>query len=198
MWSFERRFVPAEDITEGLLPVRFMPVVQVLIFMGLIFAAFACGAAARPELAIALAGLAVVLARLATVDLAYNILPDVYTLPLVALGLGYSAFLAPGHGFLMGLVGAVAGFGIALAFAWTMAKVTGGNSGMGGGDIKFLAAVGAFSGAPLLGLAMFIGCGLTFFISLFFHPREMHFPFGPGLALGLWAALCFELLMFVR
>lgn len=67
----------------------------------------------------------------------YNLL----TLPLLLAGLGYHAFVGGPSALLAGALGACFGLGVLLPFYLL--------GGMGGGDLKLLAAVGAWLGIPL-------------------------------------------------
>jgi leader peptidase (prepilin peptidase)/N-methyltransferase len=90
------------------------------------------------------------------IDLEHQILPDVVTLPGIAVGLACSVFLPPG--IVSAALGAVAGGGVlfAIAEAWSRLRHV---EAMGFGDVKMLAMVGAF-----LGLRLVI---LTFVLSSF-------------------------------
>jgi len=83
------------------------------------------------------------------IDLEHQILPDVITLPGIAVGFVCSWFLPPGP--LMSLAGIVAGGGILwfIAEVWFRIRKV---EAMGFGDVKMLAMVGAFLGLKLAGL----------------------------------------------
>jgi len=80
----------------------------------------------------------------AFIDLDHGIIPDVITIPGVFAGLAASFFL-PDMTFFDSVTGALAGWGVLFAVAWSYKKMTG-VDGMGGGDIKLLAMIGAFTG----------------------------------------------------
>ncbi|MEK7773890.1 MAG: prepilin peptidase, partial [Deltaproteobacteria bacterium] len=77
------------------------------------------------------------------IDVDHQIIPDVISLPGIPLGLVASFFL-PSVGVADSLIGTVSGggllFGIAAAYYYLTGK-----EGMGGGDIKLLAMIGAFT-----------------------------------------------------
>jgi leader peptidase (prepilin peptidase)/N-methyltransferase len=128
------------------------------------------------------------------IDLDHWILPDKITLPGIAVGIVGSFFL-PTAAFLWSLAGVLIGGGILYLVAWTYERATG-KDGLGGGDIKFLAMVGAFLGAQgalvTLVLASMIGSLIGIFLIAFRGKRgSTAIPFGPFLALGSLSAFFF-------
>lgn len=132
------------------------------------------------------------LVALTFIDFDTQLLPDDITLPLLWLGLLFN--LNSGFTDLhSALIGAVAGYLILWSIYWLFKLVTG-KEGMGYGDFKLLAAIGAWFGWQLLPavillsslLGSIIGIGL---IVLARRERSVPIPFGPYLALGGIAAL---------
>ena len=126
------------------------------------------------------AGLGVV----ATVeDLRRRTLPNWLTVGGLALCLGCSA--AGGwHGFFRALAGATAGFAIFLPVHWLR--------GMGGGDVKLMAAFGALlgpSGALEAAVIAAIFGGAITAAVLMGKPRTAAIPYAPAIVLGSWFAL---------
>lgn len=134
------------------------------------------------------------------IDLAVRIVPDVISLPGVVLGLVFSAigyfFFAPQSTIvpspLSSLIGIVTGGGFLLATAWAYEKFTG-VEGMGGGDIKLLAMIGAFLGWPSIPVTLFIASLLGSIIGIACMVatgagRRLALPFAPFLCSG---ALCY-------
>jgi leader peptidase (prepilin peptidase)/N-methyltransferase len=144
--------------------------------------------------ATALAALALTwaLVALAFIDYDTQLLPDGITLPLVWLGLlvNLGGLLAP---LPAAVVGAAAGY----LFLWSvyqLFKLVTGKEGMGYGDFKLLAALGAWLGWQLLPLmillASFIGAVLGLFMILALgRNRHRPIPFGPFLCAAGWVAL---------
>jgi leader peptidase (prepilin peptidase)/N-methyltransferase len=142
--------------------------------------------------ALAAALFAFALIALACIDFDTQLLPDSITLPLLWLGLLFNF----NHGF-ASLHAAVAGAMIGYLCLWSvywLFKLVTGKEGMGYGDFKLLAAIGAWFGWQLLPavillsslLGSIIGIGL---IVLARRGRHLPMPFGPYLALGGIAAL---------
>ena len=127
------------------------------------------------------------LIALSSIDLTEHLLPDRITQPLLWAGL-----LVNWQGLFVSLedalIGAVAGF-FALWLVYHAFKLATGKEGMGYGDFKLVAALGAWLGwqmLPLVILAASLGgaaFGLTL-IMLAGHDRARPIPFGPWLALG--------------
>ncbi len=123
---------------------------------------------------------------LCVIDLEHRILPDVITLPGIVLGFLFSLFLPPG--WVDSLLGIVLGGGS----LWLMGEVyfrIRHEEGMGFGDVKMLAMIGAFLGWKLmlltLVLSSFIGSivGLAM-IALNRGDMKYALPFGTFLAIG--------------
>ena len=141
---------------------------------------------------IAVAGLLWALITLTVIDLNTQLLPDVITLPLLWAGLLFN--LAGGLAPLSSAVwGAVAGY-LSLWSVYQLFKLLTGKEGMGYGDFKLLAALGAWLGVgmilPIILFASFTGAlvGVSFIV---LKRRDMSdkIPFGPYLAAGGAAAL---------
>lgn len=141
----------------------------------------------------ALAFLASSLIVIFYIDWEFQIIPDLITLPGMALGLIWS-FTPGGIGIVQSLIGLVVGGGalylIALLGDWLFKKES-----MGGGDIKMAAMLGAFLGWQKV-LLVFVGSAVVGLvvsvILLFFSPkvRESHVvPFGPFIALAAAMAI---------
>lgn len=87
------------------------------------------------------------------IDWDHRIIPDVITLPGIALGI-LASFLTPVT--LWGaIVGAALGYGLLWGLGWGYHKLTG-VEGMGGGDVKLAAMLGAFLGWPGLLMTIFL------------------------------------------
>ena len=136
----------------------------------------------------------IALIALTSIDFDTQLLPDDITLPLLWLGLLYN--LDTGFTDIhSAIVGAVGGYLILWSVYWLFKLVTG-KEGMGYGDFKLLAAIGAWFGWQILPAVILlsslggsiIGIGL---IMLAKRGRNVPMPFGPYLALGGIAALFF-------
>lgn len=136
------------------------------------------------------------LLALTYIDLDVQLLPDRLTLPGIAVGL-LVAFVAPPGDRLVApqaaIVGTLLGGGMLWLVAWAYHAITG-REGMGGGDVKLLAMIGAFLGWQgvllTLLLASFIGSAIG--IALMIQKRadsKLAIPFGPFLAMGALVAL---------
>ena len=128
------------------------------------------------------------------IDLDHQIIPDVISLPGIVIGVLCSA-LGYGPPLLDSLIGVGLGGGSLYAIAVGYHALTG-REGMGGGDIKLLAMVGAFLGwrgvLVTLVLGSFSGAvvGITLILVRGADAR-VPIPFGPFLAVGAMSALLF-------
>lgn len=167
------------------------PLVELL--TGVLFAAAAWqwGYSAQ---AVAAATLLAALVALTFIDLDTFLLPDDITLPLLWLGL-----LVNLNGLFAPLDEAVLGAALGYFSLWAvyhLFKRLTGKEGMGGGDFKLLAALGAWLGwkllLPIVLLASLAGAvfGLALML-LAGHGRNQPLPFGPWLACGGALALFF-------
>jgi leader peptidase (prepilin peptidase)/N-methyltransferase len=126
---------------------------------------------------------------LSALDLEHRWLPDVITLPGTALGLGL-ALVLPHLRFPEALLGALLGAAVFQGVSWLYQKITR-REGLGGGDVKLLALIGAFLGyqaLPLVGLMSAVLGSLVGLIVVWRHGRsslkEFQIPYGPCLALA--------------
>ncbi|MFA4968916.1 MAG: A24 family peptidase [Sulfuritalea sp.] len=125
------------------------------------------------------------LVALTGIDFDTQLLPDDITLPLLWLGLALNAF-GVYTDLKSAVIGAMAGYLSLWAVYWAFKLVTG-KEGMGYGDFKLLAALGAWLGWQMLPLTVLlsslvgavVGIGLMVFAR---HGRNVPIPFGPYLA----------------
>ena len=158
------------------------PTVEIL--SALLFAAVGWHFGAQP-LTLLWCGFAAALIALAGIDWDTTLLPDNLTLPLLWAGL-VSAALGWTIPLTAALWGAVAGYVSLWAVYWLF-KLTTGKEGMGYGDFKLLAALGAWLGAPMILpivlAASVLGAVVGIAMKLSDALREGRYvPFGPFLA----------------
>ena len=133
-----------------------------------------------------------VLIALTGIDFREQLLPDQITLPLLWLGLfaNLNGTFVPLN---EAVIGALAGYLSLWSVFWLFKLVTG-KEGMGYGDFKLLAALGAWMGWQMLPLIIilstFVGA-LVGVVGLLMSTRERQVPmaFGPFLAMAGWIAL---------
>jgi leader peptidase (prepilin peptidase)/N-methyltransferase len=127
------------------------------------------------------------LVAIAGIDLEHQIIPDWITVPGIAVGF-VTSFLGSGVSWLDSLLGILAGGGILFA----VIVLSGG--GMGGGDMKLGAMMGAFLGYKLALLALFLAVILGGIVALGLlstgiRRRKDPIPFGPFLATAAAVAI---------
>jgi leader peptidase (prepilin peptidase) / N-methyltransferase len=130
------------------------------------------------------------LLALTLIDLDHKLLPDSITLPLLWAGVVIAAFPVGDKPLFTDLhssvVGAVAGY-LSLWTVYQLFKLITGKEGMGYGDFKLLAAIGAWLGWKMLPavilLSSLVGAVVgILLIWLAKHGRHVPIPFGPYLA----------------
>jgi leader peptidase (prepilin peptidase)/N-methyltransferase len=124
------------------------------------------------------------------IDLQHQILPNAITLPGIAAGFLASLFLPPG--WLSSLIGIAAGGGILFALAEAYYRLRG-IEGLGMGDVKMLAMIGAVLGWPLMVLTLVLAsfAGSLVGVGMMAVGRggmQAALPFGTFLALGALVA----------
>ena len=132
------------------------------------------------------------LIALAFIDYDRQILPDDITLPLLWAGLLLNIFglFVP---LSSAVIGAAVGYG-SLWLVYQLFRLVTGKEGMGFGDFKLFAALGAWLGwqqLPLIILlSSFVGAVIGIvFIAFFGRDRRLPIPFGPFLCVACWIAL---------
>jgi len=142
------------------------------------------------------------------IDYDFQIIPDRITLPGIPIGLVAGSFILPDPflratslGLIASVIGAAGGFSFFYGVAYLSLRILK-KEGMGGGDIKLMAMVGAFMGWKTVLLTTFLGSLLGAVIGvglMVFRGREKGslIPFGPFLAMGTLISLIFgqEILM---
>jgi leader peptidase (prepilin peptidase)/N-methyltransferase len=169
-------------------PISVMyPLVEVT--TGVVFAGGALVYGLSPLLFVRLA-FACALIVLFVIDLQHRILPNVITLPGIAAGFVASVFLPPG--WLSSAIGILAGGSILFAIAEAYYRLRG-IEGLGMGDVKMLAMIGAVLGWPLMLLTLVLAsfAGSVVGVGLMASGRggmQAALPFGTFLALGALVA----------
>nr|WP_271981026.1 A24 family peptidase [Granulosicoccus sp.] len=132
------------------------------------------------------------LVSMTLIDFDHQLLPDTLTLPLMWIGL--LAALIPVFADLReAVIGAAAGY-LILWSVYQLFKIFTGKEGMGFGDFKLLAAIGAILGWQALPVVIllsslvgaFVGIGI---IAVTGRDKNIPIPFGPFLAAAGWIAM---------
>jgi len=143
------------------------------------------------------------------IDLKHQIIPDVISIP--GIGAGFLASLVlPRITWVDSLLGIALGGGILYAVAMGYYLITK-TEGMGGGDIKLLAMIGAFLGAQAVVVTIFVSAFVGSVVGVAMMAfrgkgRKYAIPYGPFLALGavislFWAeslVAWYQRLLYVR
>jgi leader peptidase (prepilin peptidase)/N-methyltransferase len=124
------------------------------------------------------------------IDLQHRILPNVITVPGIVVGFVFSLFLPPG--WLPSLIGILAGGGVLYAIAEAYSRLRG-IEGLGMGDVKMLAMIGAFLGWQLMLVTLILASftGSVVGLALIASGRggmKLALPFGTFLAVAALVA----------
>jgi leader peptidase (prepilin peptidase)/N-methyltransferase len=133
------------------------------------------------------------LLALAVIDLDTTLLPDDLTYPLLWAGLLAAVMGISPVSLSDAVIGAMAGYLALWSLYWVFKLLTG-KEGMGYGDFKLLAALGAWLGWQYLPVVVLLSSvvGLVFAVSMMASgsvKRDQGIPFGPYLAIAGWIAL---------
>jgi leader peptidase (prepilin peptidase)/N-methyltransferase len=125
------------------------------------------------------------------IDLDHQLIPDVVSLPGVIAGILFS-LVSPTLTLWNSLIGLAAGAGVLLAVALGYRAIAG-REGMGGGDVKLLAMIGAFLGWRAIPFTLFVASCVGSLIGVATMVQrntdsKLAIPFGPFLSFG---AICY-------
>jgi leader peptidase (prepilin peptidase)/N-methyltransferase len=132
------------------------------------------------------------LIAITVIDLYHQIIPDVISLPGIGAGL-LASLIIPQITFLNSVLGILLGGGslflVATLYQWLFKR-----EGMGGGDVKLLAMIGAFLGWKAVILTILLSSligSITGIIIMVLKGKDFKYaiPFGPFLSLGAMIAL---------
>jgi len=151
-----------------------------------------------PEALMAI-GLTFALVAISLIDYDHQLIPDSIVLPLLWVGLGMSLLngAVPGEALFVppetAIIGAIAGY-LSLWIVYQVFKLVTGKEGMGHGDFKLLAALGAWLGWQSLHLIILLSAvvGAVFGIAMILfrgRDRQLPIPFGPYLAAAGWVTM---------
>jgi leader peptidase (prepilin peptidase)/N-methyltransferase len=141
------------------------------------------------------------LIALSLIDLDHKLLPDSMTLPLMWMGMLLTLIRIDGAPILADLdlrssvIGAAAGY-VSLWSVYQLFKLITGKEGMGYGDFKLLAALGAWLGWQLLPLVIVLSAAVGSVVGITLilagqRSRQAEIPFGPYLAGAGWLAMLY-------
>jgi leader peptidase (prepilin peptidase)/N-methyltransferase len=130
-----------------------------------------------------------ILVAITFIDLEHRLIPNELSLGGLILGLG-TGWAVPQLGLISSVGGAALGFGLFYFFAWIYMRASG-RSGLGGGDIKLLAMLGAFLGPIGVFTTILISSILGSLIGIAYGAAnregsllKVSIPYGPFLVIG--------------
>jgi leader peptidase (prepilin peptidase)/N-methyltransferase len=148
--------------------------------------------------------LTLVLLVISLIDWKYQIIPDLFTLPGIAAGPVVSLIFPAIHGtdlrwaaLLESLGGVLLGGGVLYVIGTAAERILK-KEAMGGGDVKLLAMIGAFTGWKGVVWTLFVSsfAGSIAGLALKFTGGDERVPYGPFLAIGVFFYFLFGLQFF--
>jgi len=141
------------------------------------------------------------LIALTGIDIDHQLLPDNLTLPLMWAGLLAAVVIGPASGIALpvsvkdALIGAMSGY-VSLWLVFHAFRLITGKEGMGYGDFKLFAALGAWLGWKLLPLVILLSAATGALLGILMillrgRDRSAPMPFGPYLAAAGWLAMMY-------
>jgi leader peptidase (prepilin peptidase)/N-methyltransferase len=141
------------------------------------------------------------LIAISVIDIDHQIIPDSISLPLIWAGLFLSLFHDTAAAEILfidprtAIAGGLAGY-LSLWSIYHLFRLVTGKEGMGYGDFKLLAALGAWLGWQMLPLIILLSAAVgavvgISLIALKRHERAVPIPFGPYLAAAGWIAMLY-------
>jgi leader peptidase (prepilin peptidase) / N-methyltransferase len=141
------------------------------------------------------------LIALTGIDIDHQLLPDTLTLPLMWLGLLAAIVIGPLAGLSLpvsakdAIIGASSGY-MSLWLVYHIFKLVTGKEGMGYGDFKLFAALGAWLGWKVLPLIILLSAAAGAVLGILMivlrgRDRAAPMPFGPYLAVAGWIAMMY-------
>ena len=130
------------------------------------------------------------------IDLDHTIIPDVFTIPGIIIGIAVSFLPGSMVGWKQSLIGIAVGGG-AFMLVGILGQIIFKKEALGFGDVKYAAMVGAFLGWKNLILMLIVASflGSIIGISLIYlsgkKGKSTYIPFGPFLTVGAWIAMYF-------
>jgi leader peptidase (prepilin peptidase)/N-methyltransferase len=159
--------------------------------------AYAAGTASHPSFWAALSGasLASTLVLLALIDWDTTLLPDWVVLPLGVAGLAASYVGVTPHSLLVSAVSAAMVLGLLGGLAWVYQRIKG-ERGVGGGDLKLLAALATWWGlAGVLYVVLWASVATVVWYLVWLRCKDLNhqaeWPFGPAIVVAalVWGLL---------
>jgi leader peptidase (prepilin peptidase) / N-methyltransferase len=146
-------------------------------------------------------GVTFALIALTGIDIDHQLLPDSITLPLLWVGLLAAVVIGPITGTTLpvaprdAIIGAAAGYS-SLWLVFQAFRLVTGKEGMGYGDFKLFAALGAWMGWKMLPLIILLSAATGAFLGILMivlrgRDRAAPMPFGPYLAAAGWIAMLY-------
>ncbi len=141
------------------------------------------------------------LIAISVIDIDHQIIPDSISLPLIWMGLFLGLFYPVADADVLfvdpkaGIIGALAGY-LSLWCIYQLFRVITGKEGMGYGDFKLLAVLGAWLGWQMLPLVILLSAVVAATVGIAMivlrrHDRNVPIPFGPYLAAAGWIAMLY-------
>lgn len=188
MFAFERKTVAEDELNfPGLISPKFSGITT-LVFLAL-YIAFIFFADLEITQQLALIPIAILGARIVALDLSHQLILNIYSLPLLALGLFLPQLID-----LVTWSSSYTALGVVIGFmlcVMGLQKLSTGTAGVGMGDYKFLMVMALWLGGSKLVLALPIMFICSFPLIFISKKEDQFMPMGPGLVTALILLICY-------
>lgn len=194
LFGFESITIKDEEMVQGILPgnkVHLTTLIAFVILQGMLILTHLFLNQFTTGQFIFLSFLALSLARQIALDFAWHIMLEIYNFPTVILAIFVPFYLFDQGSISQSLICGFSLFMFFLVFTLITTKLVGKPAGIGGADIIFSFAIGAFLLPEVIFISLFLSSMVSLIITSFYK-NKTEVPMGPGLLISFWICLLYQ------